>query len=84
MVQNEVINPTVNGILDIMKACKKTKTVRRLIFTSSAGTLNVFEHQKPVMDETCWSDVDFCRRVKMTGWVSHFFSHNVNFFLLKK
>nr|ARQ84128.1 dihydroflavonol 4-reductase-1 [Phaseolus vulgaris] len=66
--ENEVINPTVNGILDIMKACKKTKTVRRLIFTSSAGTLNVFEHQKPVMDETCWSDVDFCRRVKMTGW----------------
>ena len=71
-MQNEVIKPTVNGVLDIMKACMKAKTVKRLVFTSSAGTLNVIEHQKPVFDETCWSDVEFCRRVKMTGWVSHF------------
>ncbi|XP_047160387.1 dihydroflavonol 4-reductase-like [Vigna umbellata] len=67
--ESEVIKPTVNGVLDIMKACMKAKTVRRLVFTSSAGTLNVIEHQKPVFDETCWSDVEFCRRVKMTGWM---------------
>jgi len=68
-----VIKPTINGVLDIMKACMKAKTVRRLVFTSSAGTINVVEHQKPIFDETCWSDVEFCRRVKMTGWVSDFF-----------
>ncbi|KAL5126876.1 Bifunctional dihydroflavonol 4-reductase/flavanone 4-reductase [Glycine soja] len=67
--ENEVIKPTINGVLDIMKACLKAKTVRRLIFTSSAGTLNVIERQKPVFDDTCWSDVEFCRRVKMTGWM---------------
>lgn len=70
IMQNEVIKPTINGLLDIMKACVKAKSVRRLVFTSSAGTVNVTENQKPVFDETCWSDVDFCRRVKMTGWVS--------------
>lgn len=69
-MQNEVIKPTINGLLDIMKACEKAKTVRRLVFTSSAGTVDVTEHPKPVIDETCWSDVEFCRRVKMTGWVS--------------
>ena len=53
-----------------MKACLKAKTVRRLIFTSSAGTVNVSEDKKHLYDETCWSDVEFCRRVKMTGWVS--------------
>ena len=74
-VQNEVIKPTINGVLDIMKACLKAKTVRRLIFTSSAGTLNANEPQKPVFDETCWSDVEFCRRVKMTGWVSNLSPH---------
>jgi len=70
-MQKEVINPTINGLLDIMKACKKAKTVRRLVFTSSAGTLDVTEQPKPVIDETCWSDVEFCRRVKMTCWVSN-------------
>ncbi|KAI9113381.1 hypothetical protein K1719_015906 [Acacia pycnantha] len=67
--ENEVIKPTINGLLDIMKACLKAKTVRRLIFTSSAGTVNVAEHKKPVYDETCWSDTEFCRTVKMTGWM---------------
>ncbi|MED6202660.1 hypothetical protein PIB30_107733 [Stylosanthes scabra] len=52
-----------------MKACLKAKTVRRLIFTSSAGTVNVSEFKKDLYDETCWSDVDFCRRVQMTGWM---------------
>ncbi|XP_061353356.1 dihydroflavonol 4-reductase-like [Gastrolobium bilobum] len=67
--ENEVIKPTINGVLDIMKACMKAKTVRRLVFTSSAGTLNVTEEQKLFIDESCWSDLEFCRRVKMTGWM---------------
>ncbi|KAL2318760.1 hypothetical protein Fmac_032636 [Flemingia macrophylla] len=67
--ENEVIKPTINGLLDIMKACGKAKTVRRLVFTSSAGTVDVAEHPKPEYDENCWSDVEFCRRVKMTGWM---------------
>nr|ARK08716.1 dihydroflavonol 4-reducatase 2 [Glycine soja] len=67
--ENEVIKPTINGLLDIMKACVKAKTVRRLVFTSSAGTVDVTEHPNPVIDENCWSDVDFCTRVKMTGWM---------------
>ena len=68
--QNEVIKPTINGLISIMKACLDAKTVRRLVFTSSAGTVNVGGEPKLVYDETCWSDVEFCRRVKMTGWVS--------------
>jgi bifunctional dihydroflavonol 4-reductase/flavanone 4-reductase len=66
-----VIKPTINGLIDILKACEKAKTVRKLVFTSSAGTVDVTEHPKSIIDETCWSDVDFCRRVKMTGWVSN-------------
>ncbi|KAH7567242.1 hypothetical protein ACOSP7_010964 [Xanthoceras sorbifolium] len=67
--ENEVIKPTINGVLDIMKACKKAKTVRKLVFTSSAGTVDVEEHKKSVYDETSWSDLDFVRSVKMTGWM---------------
>ncbi|KAK2452365.1 alcohol dehydrogenase (NADP(+)) [Trifolium repens] len=67
--ENEMIKPTINGVLDIMKACLKAKTVRRLVFTSSAGTVNVTKNQKLSWDENCWSDVEFCRRAKMTGWM---------------
>ncbi|KAG2590368.1 dihydroflavonol 4-reductase-like [Panicum virgatum] len=67
--ENEVIKPTVEGMLDIMRACKEAGTVRRIVFTSSAGAVNIEERQRPVYDQDNWSDVDFCRRVKMTGWM---------------
>jgi bifunctional dihydroflavonol 4-reductase/flavanone 4-reductase len=70
-LQNEVIKPTVEGMISIMQACKEAGTVRRIVFTSSAGTVNVEERRKPVYDEDSWTDVDFCRRVKMTGWVTY-------------
>ncbi|XP_021284230.1 LOW QUALITY PROTEIN: dihydroflavonol 4-reductase-like [Herrania umbratica] len=66
---NEVIKPIINGVLSIMKACAKTETVRRFLFTSSAGTMDVAEHQKPFYDETCWSDLEFIQAEKMTGWM---------------
>ncbi|KAF2310003.1 hypothetical protein GH714_006128 [Hevea brasiliensis] len=67
--ENEVIKPTINGVLDIMKACAKAKTVRRIVFTSSAGTVDVEEHRKQVYDENCWSDLEFVQATKMTGWM---------------
>jgi len=79
-VQNEVIKPAIRGVIDIMKACLKAKSVRRLVFTSSAITTHITHQQKPIYDETCWTDVELCRRVKMTGWVSTFFSPTFNSF----
>ncbi|XP_078159142.1 dihydroflavonol 4-reductase-like [Carex rostrata] len=67
--ENEVIKPAVEGMLGIMKSCKEAGTVKRVVFTSSAGTVCVEEHMKPVYDETCWTDIDFCQKVKMTGWM---------------
>lgn len=66
--ENEVIKPTLAGMLDIMKACLEAK-VKRLVFTSSAGTVNVEPQTKFFYDESCWSDIQFCRTVQMTGWM---------------
>ncbi|KAB2628128.1 bifunctional dihydroflavonol 4-reductase/flavanone 4-reductase-like [Pyrus ussuriensis x Pyrus communis] len=52
--ENEVIKPTINGLLDILKA---------------SGTVIMEEHKKPVYNESNWSDVEFCCSVKMTGWM---------------
>ncbi|KAJ8545807.1 hypothetical protein K7X08_018390 [Anisodus acutangulus] len=54
--ENEVIKPTIRGMLSIIESCAKANTVKRLVFTSSAGTLDVQEHQKLFYDETSWSD----------------------------
>ncbi|PSS06053.1 Dihydroflavonol 4-reductase [Actinidia chinensis var. chinensis] len=67
--ENEVIKPTINGVLSIIRSCSKAKTVKRLVFTSSAGTVNVQEHQQPLYDENNWSDLDFIYAKKMTGWM---------------
>ncbi|KAK4599807.1 hypothetical protein RGQ29_009736 [Quercus rubra] len=40
-----------------------------LVFTSSAAAVRFGEHEKPVYDENCWTDVEFCRNKKMTGWL---------------
>ncbi|KAM7516232.1 hypothetical protein LguiA_005815 [Lonicera macranthoides] len=67
--ENEIIKPTIGGVLGIIKSCAKAKTVKRLVFTSSAGTVNVQEHQLPVYNEDNWSDLDFINSKKMTAWM---------------
>nr|AAR01565.1 dihydroflavonol/flavonone-4-reductase like protein [Sinningia cardinalis] len=67
--ENDVIKPTIEGVLSIIRTCAKAKTVRRLVFTSTAGALNVAEQRKSVYDENNWSDLDFIYSKKMTGWM---------------
>nr|BAA36407.1 dihydroflavonol 4-reductase [Ipomoea purpurea] len=67
--QNEIIRPAVKGILSIINSCAKAKTVKRLVFTSSAVTLIVQGNPKPVYDESSWSDLDLIYAKKMPGWM---------------
>lgn len=66
---DEVIQPAINGVLNVMRSCIKAKTVRRIVCTSSAGAVSMAEKKRLVYDETCWSDADFCRSVKMPGYM---------------
>nr|UJP17040.1 dihydvroflavonol-4-reductase DFR [Chrysanthemum x morifolium] len=67
--ENEIIKPTIDGVLSIIRSCVKAKTVKKLVFTSSAGTVNVQKQQVPVYDESHWSDLDFIYSKKMTAWM---------------
>lgn len=80
-----MIKPTIDGMLNVLRSCLRAKTVRRVVFTSSAGTVAIQETHKSIYDENSWSDVDFCRAKKMTGWVldsSIYSSHSLSFRLL--
>ncbi|KAJ9186556.1 hypothetical protein P3X46_002113 [Hevea brasiliensis] len=65
----DIIKPTVNGVLNIMRSCLKAKTIRRFIYTSTTGTVTVQPPPPPPeYDESFWTDVDFCYAEKMPGW----------------
>ncbi|XP_015879965.3 cinnamoyl-CoA reductase 1 [Ziziphus jujuba] len=61
----EVLEPAVKGTLNVLKACLEAK-VQRVVFVSSvaAVVMNPRWPKGQVMDETCWSDKEYCRTTK--------------------
>ncbi|GMI73581.1 BRI1-5 ENHANCED 1 [Hibiscus trionum] len=51
----------ISGTLGILKACMKSKTVKRVVYTSSASAVVFNGQDLDTMDESFWSDVDFVR-----------------------
>lgn len=63
-----VTKRSINGTIGILKACLKTKTVKRVVYTSSASAVQLNGNDSDIMDETYWSDVDFIRKsIPMMG-----------------
>lgn len=56
-----MIAPAVDGTLNVLKACVEAK-VKRVVYVSSAAALmmNPIWSKNQVLDETCWSDQEFC------------------------
>ncbi|KAI4369801.1 hypothetical protein MLD38_018205 [Melastoma candidum] len=69
-----VVKRTVDGTLDLLRACLRSGTVKRFVYTSSASAV-VFNGAEPgeALDESSWSDVDYLRRT-MTFPVSYMVS----------
>nr|ADE77658.1 unknown [Picea sitchensis] len=68
--ENDVIKPAVDGTLNVLRACTKAKTVKRVVVTSSTASacINESEEQDQYIDETCWTDVDFLRSKEPPAW----------------
>lgn len=65
-----MIKPAIQGVLNVLKACKKAGT-KRVVLTSSAATVSINQLNGTglVMDESNWSDVEFLTTVKPPTWV---------------
>ncbi|XP_010267828.1 PREDICTED: anthocyanidin reductase-like isoform X2 [Nelumbo nucifera] len=68
--ENDMIKPAIQGVLNVLKACKKSKALKRVILTSSAAavSINKLNGVGLVMDESCWTDVEFLTSEKPPTW----------------
>lgn len=66
--QAELIDPALKGTLNVLGSCAKHPSVKRVVLTSSIAAVSY--NRKPrtpevVVDETWFSDPDFCRASQM-------------------
>ncbi|KAH7279311.1 hypothetical protein KP509_37G014100 [Ceratopteris richardii] len=62
--EKDLIEPAVNGTRNVLNACGKAKSVRRVIMTSSVAAVSYTPSRKPedIVDESFFSDVVYCRQ----------------------
>ncbi|XP_072982308.1 cinnamoyl-CoA reductase 1-like isoform X2 [Typha latifolia] len=62
----QMVEPAVRGTEYVINAAADAGTVRRVVFTSSIGAVTLNPNRGPdvVVDESCWSDLDFCKKTK--------------------
>ncbi|XP_024538850.1 cinnamoyl-CoA reductase 1 isoform X2 [Selaginella moellendorffii] len=61
----DVLVPAITGTRNVLKACAQER-VKRVIVTSSAAAV-MFDPNRPaerIVDESCWSDTDYCTKLK--------------------
>ncbi|KAF5948764.1 hypothetical protein HYC85_014721 [Camellia sinensis] len=71
-VSANVIEPAVNGTLNLLKSCLKTPSVRRVVFTSSISTMTAKDSAgkwRSVVDESCQNPIDRVWKTKTGAWV---------------
>lgn len=61
----QMVVPAVNGAKNVITAAANAE-VRRVVLTSSIGAIYMDPNRDPekVVDETCWSDLEFCKNTK--------------------
>ncbi|XP_047954718.1 phenylacetaldehyde reductase-like [Salvia hispanica] len=65
--QADLIDPALKGTLNVLGSCARTPSIKRVVLTSSIAA--VFANGRPrtpevVIDETWWSDPDFCKKAQ--------------------
>lgn len=66
LLQEQMVEPAVNGTKNVIIAAAEAN-VRRVVFTSSIGAVYMDPNRGPdeIVDESCWSDLEFCKNTKV-------------------
>lgn len=60
-----VTKRSIEASIGILKACVASKTVKRVVYTSSIITVLFSGNGKEMVDESAWTDVDFYRSLNL-------------------
>ncbi|KAL6271029.1 hypothetical protein ACE6H2_027940 [Prunus campanulata] len=65
----EILEPAVEGTLNVLRSCKKNLSLRRVVLTSSSSVVRVrpdedFNSNIP-LDESSWSSVELCETLQI-------------------
>ncbi|CAN6554410.1 unnamed protein product [Malus baccata var. baccata] len=67
--KREILEPAIEGTLNVLRSCKKNPSLRRVVFTSSSSTLRVKPDEDFAsslkLDESSWSSVEYCQRLQV-------------------
>lgn len=82
-VRSNIIDPAIRGTLNLLRACLKAKSVRRVVLTSSVSTITAKDgggKWRDVVDENCQTPIDHIWATKASGWVRKriYFSKNIS------
>ncbi|KAG8368006.1 hypothetical protein BUALT_Bualt15G0000400 [Buddleja alternifolia] len=64
----EILQPAIDGTLNVLRSCKKnSSTLRRVVLTSSSSTVRARDNFDPrvPLDESSWSSEELCERLKI-------------------
>ncbi|KAL2456315.1 Tetraketide alpha-pyrone reductase 1 [Forsythia ovata] len=65
--KGEILQPAINGTLNVLRSCRKNPSLKRVVLTSSSSTVRArddFDPRVP-LDESSWSSVELCERLKI-------------------
>ena len=65
--EETVTKRTIDGAIGILKTCLDSKTVKRVIYTSSASAVVLNGKDIDEMDESFWTDVDYVKALNPAG-----------------
>ncbi|XP_010926052.1 tetraketide alpha-pyrone reductase 2 [Elaeis guineensis] len=66
-IQEALIDPAIRGTANVLKSCSKASSVRRVVLTSTCAAVRYRDDATAVspLDESHWSDPEYCKRYKM-------------------
>lgn len=80
-LQATLIDPCIKGTLNVINSCTKSSSVKRIVLTSSCSSIRYRYDAQQVspLNESHWSDLDYCQSKNVGLYMRHKQNYQVNF-----